>query len=273
MRYLFDVENTESARRRVWERMQAEGITRTILWNRVQPSYADWLQTVPPETTLLGLAYDPNRSEPGAFSGAGRAGEAAPSGRSLSPGHGQDYCDCHREQPPCIRPLSPGPLEAGRAGESSPSGRSLSPWHGQDYCDCHREHPPCVRPLSPGPLGAGRAGEAAPVPAALAGAFWIAPFGRCGTCHFVIFRDWRREAVPLGQAALRCIFAHWDFVSLLAGYPAPYRHVQHFIRALGFLPLGRLPEACAMPTPARPRRCRDMALALLSRTPEQTLSV
>lgn len=189
MRYLFDLENTESARRRVWERMQAEGITRTILWNRVQPSYADWLQTVPPETTLLGLAYDPNRSEPGAFSGAGRAGESSP------------------------------------------------------------------------------------VPAALAGAFWIAPFGRCGTCHFVIFRDWRREAVPLGQAALRCIFAHWDFVSLLAGYPAPYHHVQHFIRALGFLPLGRLPEACAMPTPARPRRCRDMALALLSRTPEQTLSV
>lgn len=101
---------------------------------------------------------------------------------------------------------------------------------------------------------------------ALAGAVWVLPSGLCGTVHFVMFRAWRSDRVNLGRQAVRFLFDAWPFAALLAAYPAPYRHLDAFVEALGFSPWKeRLPLACPMPTKARPEKCADMKLALLCR--------
>lgn len=61
-------------RRLPWEKMEAEGLTRAILWNSLRPTLLDWLELVSPSTTLMGLAFD---DEKGGELGGG------PVGRSL----------------------------------------------------------------------------------------------------------------------------------------------------------------------------------------------
>lgn len=163
--YRFTVANTPELRRKPWEKMEAEGLTRAILWNRARPALYDWLELTSPATTLTGLAFDD-----------------------------------------------------GRCGD-------------------------------------------------LAGALWVIPSGRCGTVHFVMFRDWREDKVRLGREAVRWIFATWPLEALLAAFPAPYRHLYPFMDALGFTAWPeRLPKACPMPAAGNPGRCADMALALLNKS-------
>lgn len=75
-----------------------------------------------------------------------------------------------------------------------------------------------------------------------------------------------RDSVRLGREAVRWIFETWTLEALLAAFPAGYRHLWTFMEALGFTPWPeRLPKACNMPTAGNPKRCKDMALALLRR--------
>lgn len=164
MAYRFSIADTPELRRMPWEKMEAEGLTRAIIWNRLRPTLLDWLELVSPSTTLMGLAFDDEKG-----------------------------------------------------------------------------------------------GE-------LAVALWVVPSGLCGTVHFVIFKGWRADSVRLGREAVRWIFETWTLEALLAAFPADYRHLWAFIEALGFTPWPeRLPKACIMPTPSNPKRCKDMALALLRR--------
>ena len=101
----------------------------------------------------------------------------------------------------------------------------------------------------------------------LAGAFWVLPMGLSGTVHFAMFRCWRHEQVFIGVESVRFIFYTWPLESLLATFPAPYRHLYPFITALGFkLWPERLPRACHMPTEKNPHRCVDMRFASLCRS-------
>lgn len=164
MAYRFSIADTPELRRLPWEKMEAEGLTRAVLWNRLRPTLLDWLETVSPSTTLMGLAFDDEKG-----------------------------------------------------------------------------------------------GE-------LAGALWVVPSGLCGTVHFVIFKEWRADSVRLGREAVRWIFETWTLEALLAAFPDGYRHLWAFMDELGFTPWPeRLPKACIMPTPSNPKRCKDMALALLRR--------
>lgn len=160
----FCIADTPALRRLPWDKLEAEGLTRAILWNRLRPTLLDWLELVSPSTTLMGLAFDDEKG-----------------------------------------------------------------------------------------------GE-------LAGALWVVPSGLCGTVHFVIFNNWRADSVRLGREAVHWIFETWTLEALLAAFPASYRHLRAFMDALGFTPWPeRLPKACHMPTPGNPKRCKDMALALLRR--------
>lgn len=58
MAYCFSIADTPELRRRPWEKMEAEGLTRAIIWNRLRPTLLDWLELVSPSTTLMGLAFD-----------------------------------------------------------------------------------------------------------------------------------------------------------------------------------------------------------------------
>lgn len=101
----------------------------------------------------------------------------------------------------------------------------------------------------------------------LAGALWMQPSGLCGVVHFVMFRRWRADRVNLGRQAVRWIFDTWPLTALAAVFPAPYRHLYPFLRALGFtLWPERLPGACPMPLERDPARCADMRFALLCRS-------
>lgn len=163
--YRFVVADTPELRRMPWEKMEAEGLTRTVLWNCARPTLYDWLELVSPSHTLMGVALDDDR-----------------------------------------------------CGE-------------------------------------------------MAGALWVIPSGRCGTVHFVMFRDWREDRVRLGREAVRWIFRTWPLEALLAAFPVRYRHLYPFMDALGFdLWPERLPKACPMPARHNPGRCADMALALLNKS-------
>ena len=105
--YRFAVADTPELRRMPWEKMDAEGVTRTVLWNCARPTLYDWLELVSPSHTLMGVAFDDDR-----------------------------------------------------CGD-------------------------------------------------VAGALWVIPSGRCGTVHFVMFRDWREDSVRLGREA--------DFSDMAAG--------------------------------------------------------
>lgn len=58
MAYRFIIANSPELRRMPWEKMEEEGLTRAILWNRFHPTLLDWLELVSPSTTLVGLAFD-----------------------------------------------------------------------------------------------------------------------------------------------------------------------------------------------------------------------
>lgn len=101
---------------------------------------------------------------------------------------------------------------------------------------------------------------------ALMGALWLLPMGVSATVHFVVFRAWWQEQIPIGRAAVRWIFARWPFKSLLATYPAPYHHLHRFMDGLGFSRWPyTVPGACHMPTRKHPDRCADLAFASLTR--------
>lgn len=101
----------------------------------------------------------------------------------------------------------------------------------------------------------------------LAAAFWVIPMGRSGTLHFVMFRHWRSQRVHIGMEAIRFVFDTWAFESLLAVFPAAYRHLPPYITQLGFRIWNeRLPFACNMPTDDHPERCSDMMFASLCRS-------
>lgn len=100
----------------------------------------------------------------------------------------------------------------------------------------------------------------------LIGALWLLPAGLSATVHFVVFHDWQADQENVGRTAVDWIFQHWRFQSLLATYPAPYRHLHRFMKALGFTPWPhRLKAACHMPVRGNLDRCRDMAFASLTR--------
>lgn len=58
MAYRFIIADSPELRRMPWEKMEEEGLTRAILWNRFHPTLLDWLELVSPSTTLMGLAFD-----------------------------------------------------------------------------------------------------------------------------------------------------------------------------------------------------------------------
>lgn len=161
-RYRFVAADSTALRRLPFERMEAEGMTRAVLWNRVRPCLVDWLECVNPNTSRCWLAY-------------------------------------------------------------------------------------------------------APVDG-LVGAMWLNPvLGCCGTVHFAIFRNGRRDWKRLGREAIRHLFAELPLKSLLAFWPAHFRHVGHAAKHWGFGKPLPVPGACPMPTVARPGRCRDGHMAVLTR--------
>lgn len=58
MRYVFTRAVSAEARRIPWQQMEAEDMTRVILWNCAEPTLVDWLGTVDPAHALLWLAHD-----------------------------------------------------------------------------------------------------------------------------------------------------------------------------------------------------------------------
>lgn len=61
--YRFAAADTPDLRRLPFERMKAEGLERTILWNRIAPALSDWLECVDPARALCWLAYAPGGSD------------------------------------------------------------------------------------------------------------------------------------------------------------------------------------------------------------------
>lgn len=59
--YRFVVADTPELRRMPWEKMEAEGLTRTVLWNCARPTLYDWLELVSPSRTLTGVALADGR--------------------------------------------------------------------------------------------------------------------------------------------------------------------------------------------------------------------
>ena len=58
MAYRFIIADSPELRRMPWEKIEEEGLTRAILWNRLHPTLLDWLELVSPSTTLMGSAFD-----------------------------------------------------------------------------------------------------------------------------------------------------------------------------------------------------------------------
>ncbi len=56
--YRFVLADTPKLRRLPFERMEAEGMTRAVLWHRARPTLVDWLEGVNPQGAVLYLAYD-----------------------------------------------------------------------------------------------------------------------------------------------------------------------------------------------------------------------
>ena len=100
----------------------------------------------------------------------------------------------------------------------------------------------------------------------LAGAAWLNPVVGCsGFVHFVIFKGARADWQRLGRAAIRQLFMVLALKSLLAFWPAHFRHVGRAAAYWGFAEPMRVPGGCPMPTRATPGRCRDGFMAVLTR--------
>lgn len=58
-----ELAETPEARRLPWEAMEAEGVTKVILWNRLEPSILDWLDMVDPTKCILLNVWDVTSGE------------------------------------------------------------------------------------------------------------------------------------------------------------------------------------------------------------------
>lgn len=56
--YAFRRADTPAQRRLPWERMQAEGLDRVVLWHRTSPTLLDWLTCIDPAQAICVLGYD-----------------------------------------------------------------------------------------------------------------------------------------------------------------------------------------------------------------------
>ncbi|MDE5879946.1 MAG: hypothetical protein K2G99_08040 [Desulfovibrio sp.] len=159
--YRFVLVDTPELRRLPFERMEALGMTRAVLWHRARPSLMDWLESVDPLNAVCYLAY---------------------------------------------------------GGEE------------------------------------------------LAGACWLNPVvGVSGFVHFAIFKTARPDWQRLGRCAIHTLFLALQLKSLLAFWPAHFRHVGRAAAYWGFGEPLLVPGGCPMPTTKRPARCRDGHMAVLTR--------
>ena len=60
--YRFVEADTPALRRLPFERMEAEGLTRAVIWNRADPCLLDWLECVNPNHAFCWLAFDPDKN-------------------------------------------------------------------------------------------------------------------------------------------------------------------------------------------------------------------
>lgn len=51
--YRFEIASTPEERRLPWYRMVDEGLHRIVIWNRLEPTLIDWLETVDPTSCML----------------------------------------------------------------------------------------------------------------------------------------------------------------------------------------------------------------------------
>lgn len=105
--------------------------------------------------------------------------------------------------------------------------------------------------------------------AQLAGVVWLNSFsGRSALAHFCVFRAYQPQAVAMGRAFMRWAFASGCFDSLSGVTPSTYRHALALSRAIGFVPMGRVPGACLL---ARTGRCVDavVSVATVQSIPEE----
>ena len=165
--YRFVLADTPELRRLPFERMEACGMTRAVLWHRLRPCLVDWLEGVNPLNAVCYLAY---------------------------------------------------------GGEE------------------------------------------------LAGAAWLNPVVGCsGFVHFAIFKAARPDWHRLGREAIHRLFLVLQLKSLLAFWPAHFRHVGRAAEYWGFGEPLHVPGGCPMPTATRPGRCRDGKMAVLTRENFYTL--
>ena len=138
--YRFVLADTPERRRLPFEKMEAEGLTGTILWNRMRPTLLDWLELVSPTTTLVGLVF----AEAGEAREEGTGAEAAAYGSEFAgaeargaevqetetPGIGTHGAEARRESRRTAAPgLEVHGLEARRPatpGPAAPGAESLS---------------------------------------------------------------------------------------------------------------------------------------------------
>lgn len=127
--YRFVLADTPERRRLPFEKMEAEGLTGTILWNRMRPTLLDWLELVSPATTLVGLVF----AEAGEAREEGTGAEAAAYGSAFAgaeargaevqgpatPGIGTHDAESRR-------PATPGPAAPGAESLSAASRRLAS---------------------------------------------------------------------------------------------------------------------------------------------------
>ena len=66
VRYRFTPADTPALRRLPFERMESEGMTRSVIWNRLAPCLLDWLECVNPQHAFCWLAHDRNNALAGA---------------------------------------------------------------------------------------------------------------------------------------------------------------------------------------------------------------
>lgn len=142
--YRFVLADTPERRRLPFEKMEAEGLTGTILWNRMRPTLLDWLELVSPATTLVGLVF----AEAGEAREEGTGAEAAAYGSEFAgaeargaevqgtetPGIGTHDAESRRPAAPGLevhgfearRPATPGPATPGAESLSAASRRLAS---------------------------------------------------------------------------------------------------------------------------------------------------
>lgn len=60
--YRFVEADTPALRRLPFERMEAEGLARAVIWNRAAPCLLDWLECVNPNHAFCWLAFDPDEN-------------------------------------------------------------------------------------------------------------------------------------------------------------------------------------------------------------------